>query len=382
MFFKRLVNYINYKYFILKNDIIDALYYQNKKYIPGTLLIIKTDAIGDYILFRNFLSEVRNLSLYKNYKIILCGNELWKDIALHFDSESVDEFIWINPNRLLNYKYKREKENVIYNLKSEIVIYPAYSRTSQGDDLVMRSGANKKITFLGDCRNISKETKSKNDKRYNELIELKDNLSFEFFRYHNFFSKILLKDLIITKPCLINKNNPINKVVICPGASSNTRRWSVDNFHQLSLFIINTYGSDFKFYICGSQNENALANELCMLFPKIEYVDLTGKLSLVEFADFVSDAQLVITNDSGPLHIAAACNVNVIAISNGNNYGRFVPYPMQINNKVKTTFPLILNGIENNVEKIKELQNIDSPYQINDVLIEQVINEIKIIIDK
>ena len=84
MFFKRLVNYINYKYFILKNDIIDALYYQNKKYIPGTLLIIKTDAIGDYILFRNFLSEVRNLSLYKNYKIILCGNELWKDIALHF----------------------------------------------------------------------------------------------------------------------------------------------------------------------------------------------------------------------------------------------------------------------------------------------------------
>jgi hypothetical protein len=54
---------------------------------------------------------------------------------------------------------------------------------------------------------------------------------------------------------------------------------------------------------------------------------------------------------------------------------------MQINNKVKTIFPLILNGVENNIERIKELQNNDSPYQINDVLIEQVINEIKIIMN-
>jgi ADP-heptose:LPS heptosyltransferase len=381
MFFKRLINYIKNRYHILRNDIIDALYYLNKKYIPGTLIIIKTDAIGDYILFRDFLAEVRKSSLYKNYKIVLCGNELWKDLALHYDSENVDEFIWIKPDNLTDDKYKREKESLIYKLRSEIVMYPAYSRTSEGDDLVMRSGANKKITFLGDCRNISKETKTKNDKKYNELIELEDNLSFEFYRYYEFFSKILLNDLKITKPDLISKNDTTNKIVICPGASSTTRRWSVDNFHQLSLYILNNYSSDFKFYICGSKNENELADKFCVLFPKIKYVDLTGKLSLVEFADFVSDAQLVITNDSGPLHIAAACNVNVLAISNGNNYGRFVPYPMQINNKVKTIFPLILNGVENNIERIKELQNNDSPYQINDVLIEQVINEIKIIMN-
>src|ERR1700761_7079681 len=64
------------------------------------LLIIKTDAIGDYILFRNFLEVVRSSEAYKDYKIHLLGNVLWSDLALKYDSRFTDEFIFTKPNDL------------------------------------------------------------------------------------------------------------------------------------------------------------------------------------------------------------------------------------------------------------------------------------------
>jgi hypothetical protein len=38
------------------------------------LLLIKTDVIGDYILFRNFISEIRKKTKYQNANITLVGN--------------------------------------------------------------------------------------------------------------------------------------------------------------------------------------------------------------------------------------------------------------------------------------------------------------------
>ena len=47
------------------------------------VLIIFLDAIGDYILFRNFLSEIRESSKFKDYTITLLGCEKFKDFALY-----------------------------------------------------------------------------------------------------------------------------------------------------------------------------------------------------------------------------------------------------------------------------------------------------------
>ncbi|MDW8465862.1 MAG: hypothetical protein RML35_06685 [Chloroherpetonaceae bacterium] len=69
---------------------------KNKSFVPKTLLILRLDEIGDYVLFRNFLKEIRESERFKDYKITLCGNAAWKDLAEAFDKESVDEFIWIS----------------------------------------------------------------------------------------------------------------------------------------------------------------------------------------------------------------------------------------------------------------------------------------------
>ena len=57
------------------------------------------------------------------------------------------------------------------------------------------------------------------------------------------------------------------------------------------------------------------------------YIDLCGKTSLRELATVISQCSLFITNDSGPMHIAAALQVPLVAIfgSTTKELG-FTPY--------------------------------------------------------
>ena len=67
---------------------MDSLAITNKKVSNSkNLLIVKMDAIGDYILFRNFLKAIKEDKKYSKYKITLCGNSVWKDISEKFDSK-------------------------------------------------------------------------------------------------------------------------------------------------------------------------------------------------------------------------------------------------------------------------------------------------------
>jgi ADP-heptose:LPS heptosyltransferase len=381
MFFKNIISNSKNTYRLVKADLIDRIYLRNYNFEPKTLLIIKLDAIGDYILFRNFLQEIKTSKRYKNYKITLLGNQLWRDISVHFDAISIDEFIWINPTDLDDYNYRRVTEKKIFDLKFEEVVYPTYSRTDLGDSLVIRSGAKLKTSFNGDARNFAKDNKKiKNDRKYDVLLDVNDTLSFEFYKYINFFSNLLSIDLTHKKSVLIEKNKVSKKIVFSMGASASSRRWNVEKFHELAIQLLNTLGTDYTLYLCGSSGESILVNNFKVYSPELNVVDLTGKQSLVEFIHFVSDAYLVVSNDSGPLHIAAACNVNVVALSNGNNFARFVPYPKGINDKVITIFPEVLKNISDDYNKIKQLQDNDSTYNINDISIEQVMNELNTIL--
>src|ERR1700744_3387262 len=58
------------------------------------LLIIKTDAIGDFILFRNFIEIVKRSEKYGDYEIDLLANDLCRDIALTYDASFISEFFF------------------------------------------------------------------------------------------------------------------------------------------------------------------------------------------------------------------------------------------------------------------------------------------------
>ena len=67
--------------------------------------------------------------------------------------------------------------------------------------------------------------------------------------------------------------------------------------------------------------------------------DVTLKTTLMQLAELTKNAELLISNDTSAVHIGVAVNTNVICLSNGNTYGRFVPYPERVYSRIITLFP-------------------------------------------
>jgi ADP-heptose:LPS heptosyltransferase len=63
-------------------------------------------------------------------------------------------------------------------------------------------------------------------------------------------------------------------------------------------------------------------------FPEAQFLNLTGNTSLVSLPALVKRADWVISNDSGPMHLAAALGVRVFAIFGPTDPRLFGPYPI------------------------------------------------------
>ena len=111
--------------------------------------------------------------------------------------------------------------------------------------------------------------------------------------------------------------------VLCPGATDPLRRWPPGRFAALAEGIFGATG--MRGTICGSIAEKQLAIAICRL-ADAPLSDLTGSLSLEQFAQFAAGASLVISNDSGPLHVAAASGAPTLCILGGGTFGWCVPY--------------------------------------------------------
>ena len=76
-------------------NIIDLLIKSNNNIKQKSLLLIRLDAIGDYVLFRNFIQILKNSEKYKDYSITLVGNPIWKNLSEEIDISFIDRFIWL-----------------------------------------------------------------------------------------------------------------------------------------------------------------------------------------------------------------------------------------------------------------------------------------------
>lgn len=117
-------------------------------------------------------------------------------------------------------------------------------------------------------------------------------------------------------------------IAIAPGSVWATKKWPKEHFTELikkckdySIFLIGGSG-DFKL------NESIIKN--CN-HPKI--VNLAGKLSILESCALIKEMDLVICNDSAPLHMANAVNTPVFAIF-GPTVKKFGCYPYRENDKI------------------------------------------------
>lgn len=100
-------------------------------------------------------------------------------------------------------------------------------------------------------------------------------------------------------------------VGINPGASYGSAKcWPADRFRSLALRLLDD-GVSVVFF--GDVASMDLVKSICSGLPK-EVMDLAGVTSLRELVCLIQDCDLLITNDSGPMHIADAVNTPLVAI--------------------------------------------------------------------
>jgi len=347
------------------------------------LLIVKTDAIGDYILFRNFLEILRNSKKFKNYEITLCGNSIWRGIAEKFDKDFVDEFIWIKPKKFAkNFGYRYKTLNNIKDKNYSIVIHPVYSRNfSIGDSLIRAVNAKEKIGWNGDTNNTTKFQRKISDKFYTQLLNSNKKYLFEFYRNKEFFEKLLNKKIKIKKPYFknIQFEKLSNCIVISLGAGARLREWSAEKFTEVVNYI-NIINKNHQIVLTGSKRDKESAKEIIEnVRHKSKAINYAGRISLLDLIKIIKCAKLLIGNESAAIHIAAAVNTNAICISNGNHFGRFNPYPGEITNLIKYVYP---EEIEKELEKGNAKDVIRKYYHgsdlnINKIDVKRVINKLK-----
>ena len=101
------------------------------------------------------------------------------------------------------------------------------------------------------------------------------------------------------------------KIGINPGGDRENRRWRSENYAEVADRIMDRF--PVRLFLLGGPGEEDIARkvEMSMKHPA---VNLAGKLSLDELTYLISRFNLLITNDSGPMHIAAATKTPLVAI--------------------------------------------------------------------
>ncbi|MGV8058433.1 MAG: lipopolysaccharide heptosyltransferase I [Smithellaceae bacterium] len=122
---------------------------------------------------------------------------------------------------------------------------------------------------------------------------------------------------------LLNKYKLEDKkfIAINPIAYWETKLWDNEKFAKLADLIISNLNLDVVF--TGSEKEEI---EKIIDQMQTHAVNLGGETSLAELAYLYKKSQMVITTDSGPMHLAAAVKTPVIALFGPTDPARTGPY--------------------------------------------------------
>ncbi|MCA3069508.1 MAG: lipopolysaccharide heptosyltransferase II [Rhodocyclaceae bacterium] len=112
---------------------------------------------------------------------------------------------------------------------------------------------------------------------------------------------------------------------LCPGAEYGpAKRWPPSQFASLADRLV---ADGFQVWLFGSSKDQSITAEIrsmCSARSQDLPTDLAGRTSLAEAIDLMSLAALVVSNDSGLMHVSAALDLPTVALYGSSSPG-FTP---------------------------------------------------------
>ena len=116
--------------------------------------------------------------------------------------------------------------------------------------------------------------------------------------------------------------NPV--IAICPGAKFPVKRWHVARFAEIALILQKQF--DATIVLVGGSSEKTAGEEIMERAENL-VVNLVGKTTYMGSAEVIRRCNILVSNDCGPVHLAAAVGTPVVGIySSRDVYGAWHPW--------------------------------------------------------
>lgn len=305
------------------------------------VLIVKNDAIGDYIIGRNFLEATVKDSKYKDHHFYLLANVRLRSLIDSSDAKLYRKVIYFDPAVTRKFKTLYRFYYELRRYRFHTVIHPVYSRTKETDDIISKLGAAEVIGFSGDTSNQGAKHKQVTDRYYTQLVNVdKDpavKYAHEFMKQKAFFETVLGHSLQLMRPQLdLPVKHGSRTIVVCPGSNQAFKIWSPDNFSSLITQLHQRHPQHHFRIVCGPGEFELGAKVKQGTAVPTTQVNTTD---IAELLREIAQCDLVVANDSAPVHIAVALDKPSVCVFNGSRYNRFVPYPAEMHTRSLTVLP-------------------------------------------
>lgn len=116
-------------------------------------------------------------------------------------------------------------------------------------------------------------------------------------------------------------------VCVQPGARWWNKRWPIEHFEAV-IRELSERRPEIGFAILGGANDADLGARLSLIAPR-QTVNLTGQTTLSEMIEWLRSSSVMLTNDTGPMHAAAAMRMPVVGLFGPTDPRRTGPYGQQ-----------------------------------------------------
>ena len=275
------------------------------------ILIIRMSSIGDILLTTPLIRILKNR--FPDGRIDFVVKKQYQDLIRYHPSLS----------RIYTYDARNEKET-LKNLRAHI--------REERYDIIADIHKNFRSLYLCRCAHAKQIVRFRKHawKRW-LLVKTKVNLYRDIEPVHQRYIQSLgsygLKDdgqgLDITIPDDVTErvsrlwesrsDGGLNPVIgIAPGASYFTKRWTTEGFAEVIVKIRERFNA--RVILFGDSRDQSVTRELTASCGSEHLYDFAGELSLLETAAMMNKCELVLTNDSGLMHLATALKKKVVAI--------------------------------------------------------------------
>ena len=290
------------------------------------VLFVRTDGIGDFVLFLGAAEALRAKHPRERYEWTLVARGAVTRLAER--SGLFDHVVAIDiPGLVLRPRYRYQVLCDLRRRGFDEAIYPVLARDFLwGDAIVAATGAARRVRVGDESQNLSAVSRRIANAWFTDHARVEAAISV-LVTNRRIASALGATPDEIGRPRMPDSIEavPSDKpyFVVFPGAQFEYRRWPAERFAEIANRVQAATG--WRAIVCGGPDEVELARRTAAsIHGDVE--DRSGSLAIDALAGYLRGAELVISNDTGPAHLAGAAGTRTVVIVGGGQPGKFFPY--------------------------------------------------------